>query len=219
MAHTFDTSAQLVASTATSATLSYTPGAGSTVLVLGIALVNTTARTGGAPTFAGLTMTQAGTTQITGGAIASTELWYLIDPPSGVAANIVVPNTGALNITLVASTYKAAPGLTSILDVSAQAVNAGNGSTNPTVNITTTVGGCAIASIVMDGGGTLTAGRTLLFTGNAGTDRYGGQYTLQATAGAIAMNWTNATSARWATNAAAFRETSRNNATLLGVGT
>jgi hypothetical protein len=71
----------------------------------------------------------------------------------------------------------------------------------------------------MDANGTLTAGQTALFSGAAGaaTDQYGSQYALQATAGAIAMNWTNATSARWATNAAAFRETSRNSM-LTGVG-
>lgn len=218
MAHTFDTSAQLAAQTGTSVTLSYTPGAGSTVLVLGIALATTAARTGGAPTFAGITMLQAGTTQATGAGVASTELWYLLNPPTGAAANIVVPNTAALNITLVASTYKAAPGLTSVLDVSAQSVNAGSGSTNPTVNIAPTVAGCAVVSVVMAGGGTLTAGRTLLFTGTAGTDRYGAEYTLPA-AGTIAMNWTNATSTRWATNAASFRETSKSSALLLlGVG-
>lgn len=217
MAHTFDTSAQLAAQTGTSITLSYTPGAGSTVLVLGLALTTTAARTGGAPTFAGIAMTQAGTTQATGAGVAATELWYLINPPTGAAANIVVPNNAALNITLVAATYKAAPGLTSVLDAAVGAVNAGSASTNPTLSITPTVSGCAVVSIVMAGGGTLTAGQTLLFTGSVSTDRYGGQYALPA-AGAINMNWTNATSTRWAMNAASFRETSKSGALLLGVG-
>jgi hypothetical protein len=219
MAHTFDTSAQLVAQTGTSISLSYTAGAGATLLVLGIAIITTTARAGGAPSYAGITMSQAGTAQISGGSAAQTELWYLINPPVGSANNIVVPNTGALNVTLVASTYKAAPGLTSILDVSAQATNSGGGSTNPTVSLTTTAPGCAVVSIIDDAGGTLTAGQTNLFSGTNSTNRYGGQYALQASAGAISMNWTNATSARWATNAAAFRETSRSNFLLTGIGT
>jgi len=219
MAHTFDTSVQLTGQTATSISQSYTLGAGATVLVLGLGIITTTARGGGSPTFSGIAMTQAGTTQISGGGVVQTELWYLLNPPTGAAANIVVPNTGGLNITLVASSYKAAPGLVSILDVAAQAVNAGAGSTNPTVSISPTVGGCAVVSIVFDNGGTLTAGKTNIFSGTVSGNSYGSEYTLPAAAGAQTMNWTNATSARWTTNAVAFRETSRNACTMMGCGT
>lgn len=218
MAHTLDTSLSLSNQTGTSVSLSYTPGAGTTVLVVGISITTTAARTGGAPTFSGIALTQSGTTQISGSNAASTELWYLINPPTGAASNIVVPNTGGLSVTLLASSFKAAPGLTSILDTSAQATNAGNGSTNPTVTISPSVSGCAVVSVVMCSGGALTTGQTLLSTGSVGSDVFGSEYALPANGGAINMNWTNNTSTRWTTNAVAFREISTGFGTMMGCG-
>ena len=215
MAHTFDTSVRVAGSTANPVTTSLTPGATATILVVGISVPGNTTRAGGAPTFGGITMLQAGTTQASGGGISQAELWYLSDPPTGAAATLSVPNAGALNLAVVASTYSAAPGLRSVLNVTAQA--SGN-STNPTVSLTTTAPGCALVSVVSGSIGALTAGRTLIFTGLVGTVRYGAEYNLQAAAGTLAMNWT-ATTGRWATVAASFMEVSRNSMRMMGVGT
>ena len=219
MAHIFDTKASLLAQTGTSISLAYTAGAGATLLILGLSIVGITARAGGSPTFAGIPMVQAAPTQVTGGTTASCELWYLTNPPTASAQNIVVPNTGALNVSLVASTYSAAAGLTSVFDVASQGVNTGTGTVNPALSITPSVTGSAIISVISTGGGTLTASQTLLFAGTASTIRYGGEYALNASAGAVTMNWTNATSTRWVTIAAAFRESSKNNSMLMGAGT
>ena len=62
MAHTYDTKANLIRGrSASGRDLSYTCGAGATLLVLGIVVDGLTARTGGAPTYNGVALTQAST--------------------------------------------------------------------------------------------------------------------------------------------------------------
>lgn len=60
MAHTFDTKANLARGRSSSGRdMNYTCGAGTTLLTLAICVGGLTARTGGAPTFNGVAMTQA----------------------------------------------------------------------------------------------------------------------------------------------------------------
>ena len=215
MAHTFDTSSSVAGQTGTSITLSHTVAAGASIICVGLICNSNTARAGGAPTFAGLTMTQAGTRQVaTGGAAVATELWYYVTPPTG-ANNIVVPNTGAISVTIVGASFINAGGLQSILDVAGGAI--GN-STNPTASVTTTYNGDALFSVAGTLGGAVTAGRTSITTGTTGTLFFGGEYFLQATAAAAAMNWT-AASGRWATNVISIREAARNSNMMMGLGT
>lgn len=214
MAHTFDTSSNIVGQTTTSITLSHTVGAGASIICVGLVCNSNTARTGGSPTFAGLTMTQAGTRQAGGGGSAvATEMWYYVNPPVG-ANNIVVPNTGAISITVVGASFINAGGVQSILDVSGQ--NGAN-SSNPSVSVTTTYNGDAIFSVTGTLAPSITAGSTSITTGTSGTLAYGGQYLLQSTAAAAAMSWT-ATTARWASNVISIRETSRNSNMMMGMG-
>lgn len=219
MAHTFDTSALLVDSTATSITLAYTTGVDATALVLSIMTAGSTARVTTAPTFNGLPFGQVGSTQAgSGGTIlARHEMWVLCNVLGGITSNIVVPNTGALTITLVASSYSATPGLDSIASTAVQA--SANGA-NPSVSLPNTNAGNALVSGVCGGIGTPTAGTglTALYMGSAATIGYGSEYLLQTGSGTVAMNYT-ATANRWASHAVILAEVPRNvNRTMMGFG-
>jgi hypothetical protein len=165
-----------------------------------------TDRTGGAPTFAGLTMTQASTTQKAAASPeAGAELWYLLQPPAGANTGSI-PNAGTLTLYYTWATGKAAPGHVSLLD----GANGGNGtSTNPTPGavVTTTNGdiGFAIAaSGVTTWAPTAQAGNVIANTDD-GTHGGGEQYYLQDTPGSITLNWTQG-SDDWGAVAAFFRQ-------------
>lgn len=215
MAHTFDTSGTVIGSTATSISLSYTTSVSASALVLSLSVNGNTARTGGAPTYNGVTMVQAGTTQASGGNVSQHEMWVLtkdIGLTQGTTANIIIPNTGAIIITAVATSYISSTGRSSWV-LTAQTL--GN-STNPTVTLNATGIGNALVAGVCGSIGALTAGRTLVTTGLS-TIRYGVEYFLQTAAGNAAMNWT-ATTGRWATHAVLLVQIPSTSISMLGVG-
>lgn len=220
MAHTFDGTANAVATTSSPVTISFTPGAGASLMVVGIGINSQTARAGGAPTFNGIAMTQAGTTQLSGtigGGATSVELWYITNLPIG-AFNVSVPNTGTLQLSVIVSTFKSATGMSALELAPSQAANTGVGSTNPSVSVTTAYqpGGDVIVDIVTNsGGGVLTASQNLLVESTSGANKVGAQYALQATTGTVAMSWT-AGSQRWAQIGAAFQEVNHNAMMMTG---
>lgn len=190
-AHTLDTSQQNSSLTANPATFAYTSGAGTTVLVLNLVVVGSTARTGGAPTYNGVAMTQADGTRIA--TETNTEMWYLLNPPTGSAYTVSIPNTNTGTIHAFTATAKAQSGYTSALDV----VNGATRTTaNPSVSVTTTTSGNFVTSIVGHGNGSLTGvtGNKTQYGGVWGIDH--GAYTslrmyeLQATAGATTHTYT-----------------------------
>lgn len=213
MAHTFDTKQRMPATANTTATTNpltatFTPGAGVTVLVLAILYAGSTARGGGAPTFNGAALTQAGSQRYgTTSPECSCELWYLLSPPIG-AYTVSIPNSGGLALSAEVSTYKAATGYSSALDV----VSGQNGatSTNPTTaSFSTTVNGDAIVAVVANGAqswaSTARTG-TVVYDNDNGTWGGGSQYLLQSTAGSTTMSWTFGTSEDWGVQAVAFKE-------------
>jgi hypothetical protein len=152
VAHTFDTNLRFTGSN-NPLTQSYTCGSGATVLCLGIVTGGSVARAGGAPTYNGVSLTQADSTRIYASSPeTSCELWYLLAPPTGAAYTISVPNTGTKSLYVQASSYKAASGYTSVLDVE-------NGFTGLTsfshATVTTTLDGGVIVGV--GGGGSDTA--------------------------------------------------------------
>lgn len=203
-------------------TATFTPASGVTVLVLTILYAGSTARGGGAPTFNGVEMTQAGTQQKgTTSPECSCELWYLLNPPIG-SYTVSIPNSGGVALSADISSFKAASGKTSALDI-ASGKN-GATSTNPaTDSFSTTVNGDVIVAVVANGAQTWsgTASGTLLYNSDNGAWGGGSQYLLQATAGSTAMSWTFGTSEDWGVQAAAFKEVDlpvwkkRNGATFL----
>jgi hypothetical protein len=181
--------------------------AGETVLVLMLKAVGATNRAGGSPTFAGLTLTQANSTQKAATTPeASAELWYLLNPPIG-SWTCTIPNTGALTIFYTLATGKAKAGGHSAFDV---AGGANGTSTNPAPGSVTPsqdgdIGFAIAASGAQTWAPSAQAG-TVIANTDDGADGGGEQYHLQATAAAIDLNWTFATSDDWGSVCAYFKE-------------
>ncbi len=187
-AHTLDTSAKAATlQTTNPATLSYTAGAGTTVLVVMLAHTQTS-RTGGVPTYNGVAMTQVGSEVLNAQEVGA-EMWYLINPPTGAAYTISVPNGGGIGIRIYAATFKAGAGNTSALDVS----NSTNvDAANPSLTLTTTVNGAAVVGILADGLSTVPTARSHTLISNADEGQWvnEAQYALQANLGLITLSHT-----------------------------
>jgi len=204
-AHTFDTKYQGARANTNPYTFSYTCGAGTTLFVLSIVVGGTTARTGGAPTYDGNTMTQADQTRQSTETFA--ELWYLLNPPTGSSLTVSIPNTGAVYLSPVASSYKAASGYSSAL----RTANGGTGtSTNPTgPTLTGLASGDVIIAVVGTGANSWNpSGRTgtQLYDRDDGNYGNGAQYLIKTDSADVAMSWTFGTSDDWAICEAAFKE-------------
>jgi hypothetical protein len=184
---TFGAKSQVNSLTNNPILLSHTTVANTKLLVVGIMTKTTVARTGGAPTFNGVAMTQVGSTKV-GSAECTAELWYLSNPSIGTY-NVSVPNAGALTITVIASSYVDATVNSATLDVynSTQTTVA-----NPSLIVTTTTNGEAIVDVFGSGyASPATANsQTLLYKTDEGVWGSHAQYALQTTAGAITFSWT-----------------------------
>jgi len=205
VAHTFDTHLRFTGSN-NPLTQSYTCGAGATVLVLGIVVGGSVVRAGGAPTYNGVALTQADQTRYYASSPeTSCELWYLLSPPTGAAYTISVPNTGAKSLYVQASSYKAASGCTSVLDVA----NGGTGIAEiPYVTITTTSDGDVIVGVLGCGNDDppfTQIGTNLNRTDN-GTFSDSNQYKLQTTSGLFTISWVCVSSDDYCICVAAFKE-------------
>jgi hypothetical protein len=210
MAHVYDTKAQIPAAagsgvTALTCIASITCGGSVTLLVLALQTATTTARTGNAPLYNSVTMTDSGLGSISSGGEGRTELWYLSDPSKGAAYDVEVPNDGRINMRLIVSSYAAQSGYTSVLDVATSL--ASSALANPGVSLLTTINGDVIIGTLFDGyASTPTAiSHTLLYNNDDGAYNRNAQYFLQATAGATTLSWT-ITSDDVAIIVAAFKE-------------
>lgn len=216
MPHTFGKASTRTSSASSPiTTASFQIVAGETVVVLMLKAVGGTNRNSGAPTFAGMSMTQANTVQKAAASPeASCELWYLLNPPIGTWT-CVIPNTGTLTIFYTLATGVAKAGGKSALDVA----TGNNGtSTNPAPgSVTTTEDGdigfsvCCSGATDFDpatptGTGFGTGTGTPLGTFDDGTHGGGQQYHLQSTKGATDLGWTFATSEDWGCVVAYFKE-------------
>ena len=207
MAHTLDTYSRITGSTSP-VTANYTCGIGATVLVLAIITGGSTARAGGAPTYNGVAMTEV----YSGIKAASSpetvvDMYYLLNPPTGSAYQISIPNTGSKSLYCMASSYNAASGHASDFDVKNYATNT---STNPTCSITTNYADLLVACIG-DGANTWApTGQTGTRIGSFDYDdgAYGDshQYYQQTDAGSTSMSWTFGTSEDWAMIVVGFKE-------------
>lgn len=190
-AHTYDTKAQTATyDTTAPKTLSYTCGAGTTLLVLMVQHTQVS-RTGGAPTYNSVAMTQVGA-EVLNAQEVGVEMWYMPNPPTGSAYSISVPNTGAINMRLTAASFKAQSGYTSALD---QNTSTNTDGANPSLNRTTTVNGDVCVDVLGDGLLSVPTARshTLLYNNDEGVLVFETQYGLQASAGLITMSHTIAT--------------------------
>ncbi len=189
MAHTFDNNLRFSTS-ANPATSDYTCGSGATLLVVGMVTGNGLARFGDAPTYNDIRLTQSG--QFRGTAEVGVELWYLLDPPTGSALQLSVPNPNSILVHMQISSYIVATGKTSELDVD----GGDQGTTaSPSVSLTTTEDGDVIVGVFGDGENFTPTGNsgTQLNSNDNGLYSDNNQFTLQASAGAVATSWTTQT--------------------------
>jgi hypothetical protein len=211
MALTYDTKGRIPVTPLTTttgvATANFTCGADAEVLVVMVLYSGVTARTGGAPTYNSVALTQAQSRQ--GVTETSCELWYMLAPPVSQALSVSVPNDNARTMWIYIASGNAAAGYTCALDSSG--VNATTG-TNPTVSVTTIAAGCLIFAVVATGA------NTFVPTARTGISLYeedltspttiggAGQYYVKSNTGAQAMSWTFSTSDDYGAIAVAFKE-------------
>ena len=189
MAHTADTNLRFTGSS-NPLTSAYTCGASAKLLVLGIVTSGSAQRSGGMPTYNGVELTQADETrQYITNPETSCELWYLSEPGVSSAHQISIPNPTSLTLHVQASSYNVASGFTSALDV--EGGNSGL-SVSPSVSVTPTVNGAVIVGVLGSGQdyAPVNQSGTELNTTDNGLYSDSNQYTLQATAAAIATDWT-----------------------------
>ncbi len=219
MAHIFDTNLRFSGS-GNPLTSNYTAGSGATLLVIGIVTAGSVQRGGGVPTFDGNSLTQADQTrQHSVNPETNCELWYLLKPETGSALEISIPNPTSLTLHIQVSTYKAAGGFTSDLDV--EGGDSGT-SASASVSVTPTVNGAVIVGVFGDGENFIPTGQTgiELNTTDDGLYSDSNQFTLQAVAAAIETGWTTQTYGAgvygggiyngdddWCLSVAAFKET------------
>lgn len=205
-------------STANPVTGSVVIGSRDTLLVLMFINSGGAARTGGAPTFAGSTMSQADTSRR--GATSpeiSSEMWYIT--ASGInlptlptsASEVSLPNGGGDRICWDVVTAYPKPGKTSAVQVTTGSVNTG-ATANPYCPITTTAGSTIIFEVVANGANSWApTGRTATFTNINDNDigNYGGgmMYRITDTIGVITGSWIFGTTEDWGVVMAAFGET------------
>jgi len=207
-AHTFDTSYQGARANTNPYTFDYTCGAGTTLFVLSIVVGGSTDRTGGVPTYNGISLTQADQNRKAPSSPETVvELWYLLNPPTGSAYQVSIPNAGARYLSPVASSYKSATGNTTAFRT---ANGNGGTSTNPTgPTLTGLAVGDVIVAVVGSGATTWNpTGRTgtQLYDRDDGSYGNGAQYLIKTDTNDTAMAWTFGTSDDWAIVEAAFKE-------------
>ena len=224
MAHTFDTNSRFIGNT-NPLVSEYTCGSSATLLVLGI--VSTRIIAAPPPTYNGLELTLADETRRLIRHIGdfpdvqgetNCQLWYLTDPPTGSSLEISVPNPSSRLLHIQVSSYIVASGKTSVLDVDGGDADI---TASPSISLTTTKDGDVVVGVLGDDEDfTPTANSgTELNTTDDGLYSDSNQFTLQASAGAVATSWTTQTygagvygggiyngTAGWVMSVAAFKE-------------
>lgn len=138
----------------------------------------------------GITMTKAAA--ITGSQMRS-ELWYLLRPNSG---------TNVISATISGNTDDRKFRSTSWTEVSAiGSTNTASGGTgSPSVSVTTTKDNSVVVDVVSKFGttaATVGAGQTAVMNDNTGSTNAMASYEAKATAGAVSMDWTEASANDW----------------------
>lgn len=207
MAHTIGTLPARASSAGNPITFSQEVLPGETVFVLMLKVNGGTNRAGGAPTWGEFTFNQANTVQKAATSPeASTELWYLLNPPPGTKT-VTIPNTGALTVFRQVAMGRAKAGGRSQFN----GASGGNGtSTNPSPGaIASCLAGDIVFATVASGATTWAPGSqagTVIQNTDDGAHGGGTQYSLRGADGSFTLNWTFATSDDWGAVAAAFSE-------------
>lgn len=222
--NSYGTSARLPATATTTAanpaTFSINCPNGTTVLWLGIVVAGTTARSGGAPTYNGITMSAGSPKTNAGGTPEeNAETWYLINPPTGSSFTISVPNSGTLAMTMIAATAAATSGFSTV--PAGSSVQTQGNSTNPSTTGPTGVSGDITFAIVGNGATTWNPSArsgTQIYDWDAGTWGLGAQYFNETSTSGSTVSWTFGTSEDWIIEANRFTTIVANPNISVGVG-
>lgn len=183
------------------------------VLVLLIKTTGATNRAGGSPTYGGVALTQASTTQkAVTSPEASAEIWYLLDPAVG-PATLSIPNTGAATLYYTVLTIRGSSSTNG--KVTLDGASGGNAtSTNPTPGAVVLDDYGCFGVAITAGGWTSWAPSAQVGTIIANTDdgAHGGgeQYIQNVGPGSHTLSWTFGTSDDWGAVSAYFTEVPAN---------
>ena len=205
MTWALDTSTQGTLGAADPLTLNHTCSAATTLLVAVVFLRDTAARTGGALTYNGVTMTDSGQGQVVPVENASVEVWYLINPPTGSSYALNAPNTALLSGTISAMSFE------STGDAALDNSNSATGtSTAPTVSVTMgNANGLMVGGLGSGDRDVPSAGGayTLVHTDDAGNQVWASEYDLDSGAsGGVTVDFTTPHSEDYAIIGVGFYE-------------
>jgi hypothetical protein len=208
MAHTYGNASTRASSAATTiTTATFTPTSGSTCLVLELWVQGGTNRSGGAPTYNGVTLVQANSTQKAAASPeSSVEIWRLPDGVTPVAATASIPNSGAATVHYTFATGKAGSGTVSAYD---NATGSNGTSTNPSCGAMTVAANSITFAAVASGAQTFAPSArtgTSIEEADIGATGLGAQYATSAGGGSQTMSWTFGTSDDWGAVAVSFKE-------------
>jgi hypothetical protein len=165
-----------------------------------------TNRAGGALTWGSHTLLQADTVQKAATSPeASTELWYLENPPPGTQT-LTIPNTGALTVFRQIAMGRARAGGKSKFNA---AIGANGTSTNPAPGNLNCEADDIVFATVATGATTWAPSAqagTVIQNTDDGAHGGGTQYSLRSAPGNFNLGWTFGTSDDWGAIAAAFHE-------------
>jgi len=199
VAHTFDTNLKFNGQNNPLAA-TYTCGSGATLLCVSIAHKSHYGRPSGAPTYNGVALTEAGRYDsfLVYPAIFC-ELWYLLDPPTGVAYQLSVPNPNSDYLNVQISSYKATTGYTSAIDtnVTGEEISFGDRGWgySPEIELEAEEDGDVAGAVLnfnRPNPPSAQSGTELNTTQNYGYSD-SNQYTLQAVADTFVNGWTTST--------------------------
>ena len=182
------------------ATFTHTCVAGTTVLVLSIGILSNPRETG-APTYNGIALTQAYAPQDYLETVS--ELWYLLNPPTGTAHTVSIPNNTSRSLRANAMSFISSTGK-SEFDV---AIGSTGTATSIIESVTPTKDGCALIQIVGSGNQTALTNESdiLIEHLDLGGIAASVQYALQELAARKTMSMTSSSSEDFTTIIAAFK--------------
>ncbi len=209
MTHAYALKNARASSAANPVPLTVVTNLGDSVLVLLLKATGAVVRAGGSPTFNGVAMTQASTSQIAASSPeASAEIWYVISPPVG-SFTLSIPNSGTLTLKTTVVVGQSATGFSAL-----DGANGGNAtSTNPTPGAVTVSVAGDIAFAITAGGWTAWAPSaqigTIIANTDDGADGGGEQYIINPATGSHTLSWTFGTSDDWGAVSVYFKETTQ----------
>jgi hypothetical protein len=206
MAHTYDTKVAGARSNDNPKSFNHICGTGATLLILTLVIDGATPRAGGDPTYNGVAMTQADQARQAASSPETTvEMWYMLDPPTGSAYAISIPNSGTVYITAESVSFKASSGNKTALREASYATATSTNPTGPTHSVVAP--GDMMVAVVGYGDDSFSGSApngTSIYVADNGTYGNAAQYLLDGSA--QFLKWTDTTNEDWAIVSAVFKE-------------